>query len=213
MIDVFTLPNWNIGRSKIPEDIYNNIISEIIEIQNCGSPNKANKELAGAIEKSYLLTKSRSFLDPFLKDMSAEYVASEVRNRSKYGLHQNNDETKAEFDVNSIWVNYQQKNEYNPIHNHVGDLSFVLWMKIPFKYLDECKVKNVVNSNNSHNASTFEFIYNDILGKINTYSFPVDQGWEGRIILFPSLLFHAVYPFQTSDGYRISISGNLTRVN
>ena len=218
MFDVIPLPNSRIGRSKIPEDIYNNIMSEIKEIQNCGSPNKWNKELAGAIEKEYLLIKSRSFLVSFLKDMAAEYVDCEIKNLYEYGLLPTPDdarrsETKAEFEVLQIWVNYQQKNEYNPIHNHGGDFSFVLWMEIPFKHSDECKVKNVVNSNSGLNASNFEFIYSDILGKINTYSFPVESGWEGRIIMFPAKLLHIVYPFQTSDGYRISISGNLNRVN
>ena len=73
MFDVFTLPNWGIGRSKIPEDIYNNIMSEIKEIQNYGSPNKYNNQLAGAIEKEYELIKSRSSLVPFLIDMAKHH--------------------------------------------------------------------------------------------------------------------------------------------
>ena len=40
---------------------------------------------------------------------------------------------------------------------------------------------------------------------------PIDKAWEGTMILFPSSLNHNVYPFYTSDDYRISISGNLNQ--
>ena len=39
----------------------------------------------------------------------------------------------------------------------------------------------------------------------------IDKSWEGVMILFPADTAHQVYPFYTSDDYRISISGNLTR--
>ena len=197
MFDTFSLPNWTIFGSEIPEDIYNSIMCEIKEIENEGSPNKWNKHLAGAIEKEYELIKSRSSFVPFLKKMATEYT---------HHLRKIKD---IQFEVCELWVNYQQKNEYNPIHNHHGDYSFVLWMEIPFKHLNECSVKNTVNSNSTHLASSFEFVYTDILGKVSTHTLPVEKGWEGRIIMFPAQLQHIVYPFYTSDGYRISVSGNL----
>ena len=123
--------------------------------------------------------------------------------------HQHRKLKNIEFEVGEMWVNFQQKNEYNPIHNHRGDFSFVLWMEIPFKHLNECSVKSIVNSNSRQSASSFEFIYTDILGKVSTHTLPVEKGWEGRIVMFPAQLHHIVYPFYTSDGYRISVSGNL----
>jgi hypothetical protein len=38
---------------------------------------------------------------------------------------------------------------------------------------------------------------------------PVDKTFEGKIAFFPSKLSHCVYPFYSSDGIRISISGNI----
>jgi len=38
----------------------------------------------------------------------------------------------------------------------------------------------------------------------------VENGWEGRVVMFPAKLLHVVYPFYTSNGYRISIAGNLS---
>ena len=198
MFDTFSLPNWNICGSEIPEDIYNSIMCEIKEIGNGGSSNTYNHRLAGAIEREFELLKSRSSFVPFLEKMATEY--SHARTKKLKNI---------EFKVGEIWVNFQQKNEYNPIHNHTGDLSFVLWMEIPFKHLDECSVKNTVNSNSAYLASSFEFVYTDILGAVMTHTLPVEKGWERRIVMFPAGLHHVVYPFYTSDGYRISVSGNL----
>tara|TARA_B100000131_G_C17900007_1_gene526000 strand:- start:102 stop:692 length:591 start_codon:yes stop_codon:yes gene_type:complete len=196
MFDTFELPNIRIGSTKLPTDIYNSVMSEVKEIERYGSPNKWNHELAGAIEKEYRLIESRSFLDPFLIDVSKKYLPND-----------------GGYEVKDMWVNIQSKNEYNPIHRHGGDISFVIWMQIPFKYSDECKVKNVVNSNLSKSASTFQFVYTNILGEVSNIYFPVDGGWEGKMILFPAKLCHTVNPFQTSDGHRISISGNLDAIN
>jgi hypothetical protein len=47
------------------------------------------------------------------------------------------------------------------------------------------------------------------LGTIANCPMFVESGWEGTIVMFPSKLLHIVYPFQTSDDYRVSIAGNL----
>ena len=207
MIDIVNLPNIPILKTQLPTDIYNSVMSEVKEIEKDGSPNKWNHRLAGAIEREYELIKSRSSLVPFLIDMAKHHPTPHAL--SSHVTVSSEIEYEIEYEVDNIWVNFQQKNEYNPIHNHSGDLSFVLWMEIPFKYSDECKVKNVVNSNSSQNASAFQFLYTDVLGDITKFHFYVEKGWEGRMLMFPAKLYHSVNPFQTSDGYRISISGNL----
>ena len=114
-----------------------------------------------------------------------------------------------EWENDFNWVNLQKKYEYNPSHNHNGTISYVIWMDIPYKLSDEINEKNVIGSNCSANAACFEFSFQTILGNTSYYRFPVEKGWEGRIVMFPSQLMHQVYPFQTSDDYRVSISGNL----
>jgi hypothetical protein len=47
------------------------------------------------------------------------------------------------------------------------------------------------------------------LGRIKQVPIPVDSSYEGTIMMFPSALNHGVYPFYTSDEYRISVSGNI----
>jgi hypothetical protein len=55
----------------------------------------------------------------------------------------------------------------------------------------------------------FQFHYTDILGNITGAVLPIDKKWEGQMLLFPALLNHSVFPFYSSNDYRISVSGNL----
>lgn len=108
--------------------------------------------------------------------------------------------------LTSSWINFQRKHEFNPTHNHDGHLSFVIWLRIPYRLEDEI---NIFPQARGQRTSKFEFAYNSILGQPCTRELDVDQNWQGRMCVFPSPLPHAVYPFYTSDGVRISISGNL----
>ena len=74
-------------------------------------------------------------------------------------------------------------------------------MKIPYDINEELKIGKY--------ASTFEFIYNSIIGTSFNKIIPVNKNDIGKIIFFPSKLNHCVYPFYSSDGTRISISGNI----
>jgi len=46
------------------------------------------------------------------------------------------------------------------------------------------------------------------LGNIRSHDLPVDKSYEKKLLLFPATMRHSVYPFYTSDDYRISVSGN-----
>ena len=107
----------------------------------------------------------------------------------------------------SLWVNYQKKYEFNPIHNHFGKVSFVIWMKIPYHYEDEKKRTKDIHGMTRSGA--FEFIFNNALGQIQRTYYYLSPEYEGEMLVFPAQLFHQVYPFYTSDEDRISISGNL----
>jgi hypothetical protein len=61
---------------------------------------------------------------------------------------------------------------------------------------------------NDNLAGSFSFLYNDTTGKINPFTIPIDKNMENNVVFFPSNFFHTVYPFFSSNGYRISVSGN-----
>lgn len=193
-----SLPNPGITLSTIPDEVYSSIMKEAYEIQsNWSSHERWGEGLVGNMEKQYKLTRSVSVLEPFLNDMCKEYTS-----------YWNWFHKEEDFKLDQLWINFQQKNEFNPVHHHSGTFSFVCWLKIPYHLNDELNAPHVKDSN-AKVASTFQFVYTNILGRVSIDTAYVDQDWEKKIILFPASLSHCVHPFSTSDGYRISISGNL----
>ena len=209
MFDHINLPNVGLTQGKIPPEIYQALNKEIVDIHRAaetGSLDKngimrMNTALAGQITKEYQLTKSLPLLNPFLEEMGREYQ----KNWNYYPKENPNTDLKVE----SVWVNMQKKLEVNPLHNHDGTLSFVAWLYVPFQLEDERNMENCKNSRTVELASTFQFVYTTALGTIANCPMFVENGWEARIVMFPAKLLHIVYPFQTSDEYRISIAGNL----
>ena len=197
------LPNIGLTNGNIPSDIYQALNKEIVDIHHDDSNTmRMNRTLAGQITKEYEITKSRQLLDPYLEDMGRAY-----QKEWEYYPKENPNDNKLK--VESVWVNMQKKLEVNPLHNHDGTLSFVAWLHVPFKLEDERNMPNCKNSRTVELASTFQFVYTTALGTIANCPMFVESGWEAKIIMFPAKLLHMVYPFQTSDDYRISIAGNL----
>lgn len=107
--------------------------------------------------------------------------------------------------LDSFWVNYQKKTEFNPLHDHSGMFSFVIWMKIPYDYENEKELPWVNGS--KLNVAVGNFCFVD--STMHSHFIKMNKDVEGYCCLFPSHLHHMVYPFYTSDENRISISGNI----
>ena len=107
------------------------------------------------------------------------------------------------IEIIGSWFNNQKDNEYNPLHNHDGILSGVLYLKIP-EYLPSRK--------NQGQDGSITFIGNTSPtdGLFTTPQFSVSPK-AGDIFLFPSTLRHQVYPFRTENGKvtRRSLSFNI----
>ena len=111
--------------------------------------------------------------------------------------------------LQSFWVNYQKQNEFNPLHDHNGVYSFVVWMKIPTKHFEQNKNPISLKSN-THLISAFQFQYTNILGQIRPYIYEMNPEMEGTMLFFPAKLAHEVFPFYNCNEDRISISGNIS---
>ena len=197
------LPNVGLTEGNIPLEIYQTLNQEIVDIHtNDRDIVRMNNSLAGQITKEYQITKSRQFLDPFLEEMGRAY-------QKEWNYYPKENPNNNKLKVESVWVNMQKKLEVNPLHNHDGTLSFVAWLHVPFKLENERNMPNCKNSRTMELASTFQFVYTTALGTIANCPLFVESGWEAKIVMFPAKLLHIVYPFQTSDDYRISIAGNL----
>jgi hypothetical protein len=114
-----------------------------------------------------------------------------------------------DFNLSRVWVNYSKKYNFNPIHNHTGVFSFVIWVKIPYNLDDEFKVYSDSVNDNENATSLFEFTTIDAFGRMNNEKIKVDKSYEWNMMFFPSQMMHQVYPFYTSDEFRVSISGNV----
>ena len=210
MFDHSHLPNIGLTNGEIPPNIYQALNQEIVDIHTASETGsldengivQMNPSLAGQITKEYQITKSLPLLNPFLEEMGRAY-------QKEWNYYPKENPNNNKLTVESVWVNMQKKLEVNPLHNHDGTLSFVAWLHVPFKLEDERKMPNCKNSRTVELASTFQFVYTTALGTIANCPMFVESGWEAKIIMFPSKLLHMVYPFQTSDDYRISIAGNL----
>jgi hypothetical protein len=197
----------NIGFLEIDlsEDDLIPIKKEVYEIKNNNFETALshNKNLAGNIEKEFLLKKSVvSYLEQLIKPFCLEFDKIFQYTKNLNLLTDNKP-----LILDEAWVNFQKKYEFNPLHNHSGVFSFVIWIDIPYAIEDE---RNNVHSKDSNNnvAGCFSFFYIDSLGSILSYSIPADNTCNNKLILFPSKMSHCVYPFYTSEDYRISCSGN-----
>ena len=202
MFEHKNLPNVGFTEGNIPIEIYQALNQEIVDIHtNDQGIVRMNSSLAGQITKEYQITESRKLLDPYLEEMGRAF-------QKKWDYYPKG-HPNTDLKVESVWVNMQKKLEVNPLHNHDGTLSFVAWLHLPFKLEDERNMPNCKMSRTKELTSTFQFVYSTALGTIANCPLFVENGWEGRIVMFPSSLLHIVYPFQTSEDYRISIAGNL----
>ena len=170
------------------------------------SRKESNKHrLAGQIHESNLLIdKNNWFFNKVLRQLLIKYT-DEFTNLG-FGAPVNQTHP---YYLRSFWVNYQKQNEFNPIHNHDGIYSFVIWMKIPTKHSEQNK-NHISLKSNTHVISAFRLQYNNILGQMCPYTYEMNPDMEGTILFFPSDLLHEVFPFYNCDEDRISISGNIS---
>jgi hypothetical protein len=209
IVDFNSPPNFGVLTCNLPKSVLNPLRDYLnkIENENFSKSVPNNKNLLGHMEKEYKMDDMIEFLQPFLLQMGQAYE-DQYQYYQTFGSHVGS----YKLALTELWVNYQKKHEFNPPHLHTGVLSFVIWIKIPYKLQDEDAIFPTVNSGGPRTGK-FTFHYVNILGQFCSLVLPVDSTWEGRLALFPSLLTHSVNPFYTSDEYRISISGNLRFVN
>ena len=166
-----------------------------------------SNSLAGNIFKSELIKdKDNWFYETTLKGLTERMYYDEWDNYRKYIL--NEDEEKPKFKMFSLWVNYQRQYEFNPIHDHTGLYSFVIFMKIPTHWKEQIALPISVNSN-APLASHFQFILGKENGEVMTFPIALSPEDEGRMLFFLAWLRHMVYPFYECEEERITISGNI----
>jgi len=201
---------------KLPKDIIDYLWERIDVAKKKKICHK--KKLAGCISQSYVLD------DP--QNLIIENLFNRVDNLKMSNFIENEISCQARFNRNvslpidirnwepqldNLWVNFQNKGDFQPVHNHTGTFSFVIWMDIPYDWKDEAKLP-FARSNNGARApgGNFAFTHSTPTSRsVSDYNIRMSPEMNGYCCIFPSDLCHQVYPFYTSDKERISISGNI----
>ena len=169
----------------------------------------ANGNLAGNISKSlYLDDDNDYFYNNVLLSVCHDYYEKYHMAIPCFRNSTSNKDSPTGMSIKNFWVNSQRQTEFNPIHDHGGVMSFVVWMKIPTKSEDQHNLPISANSN-SPVASDFQLSYLNVFGAMRSINIAMDPEVEGSMLLFPSTMMHQVYPFYECDDDRITISGNL----
>ena len=198
-------PNIGVVEGKLSEEIVDALWTLINEATE--QPEDMKPELAGNISSSIRLDSKSDLIEDFVSEVIPAYMRKHLEEYgTPYRLTMKEDEG---FNLESLWVNFQKQNEFNPPHDHAGVYSFVIWMQIPTSYEEQRKLPICAESNADNHISNFAFSYTNTLGRVSTFAYNMEKQAEGYMVMFPSCLLHQVFPFYNDDGERISISGNI----
>ena len=156
------------------------------------------KKLAGMIENEYYYEDYEEWFIPKFTPYITSYM-----NALKDNWIPKQKPIK-EWYTKGLWINYQKANEYNPPHNHSGDLSFVIYLQVPAEL--EKELKETEDLHNNSGPGTINFNYGEEMSfSISAFSKLPEVG---DIFIFPAWLTHYVHAFK-SNVERISVSGNI----
>jgi len=151
--------------------------------------------LAGIIKEEYSYENRKDYVDEIAQFLTVYDLAYQKWKSEEYKV-------KPEYILNSLWVNFMKKNEYNPPHDHSDFLSFVIFLKVP----EEITKEQEKFIGNSAGPGSLTFLYGEGNRQAITYQSVKPQ--ERDIFIFPAWIKHYVAPFY-SDVTRISVSGNI----
>lgn len=216
-VKIVTLPQCGYLEVQLEKKDLSILLDEIADLKDSlHIPNNLlhdiGKTLVGNIKSECRLIKSFDSINELLKPLVSVYL----QKFDFLSIYDINFKTH-EIDLFELWVNFQSKTEFNPVHQHAGLLSFVIWIDIPYTITEENEESSsrfgfkwsTKDNPNKFKAGTFEFVFATALRSANSHTIYADKSYNFRLILFPSALSHTVYPFFSSDEYRISVSGNL----
>ena len=134
----------------------------------------------------------------FIKDSTREYIKNNLTPHLKsYGIGK-------DFTIRNQWLNVQAHDGYLPTHRHSGNISYVIYLKIP-KYLNNYNGKRPNDIRYAEGSIQFNYGHPNSIFPNNLVVHPEER----NILLFPSEIEHYVYPFKDKNSLRISISGNI----
>jgi len=192
---------WNLGtfvyQAKAPDHVVKRLLDE-----GNKKLESYNKSLAGHIKQQFLYDKETIIW--FYNEMQDYWNSWRDKHCAFNGFINHH------IDLHSyeLWVNYMKKGEFNPLHTHSGDLSFVLYLDYPEELHKEAEAHE--SKSPPPGSISFNFTHTGSDRWFNHGSHSIPE--TGDLLIFPAQLNHMVLPFK-SDVTRISVSGNLHIAN
>ena len=194
----FSFPYWG---TLVLKTIVSNSFKEKLLTEGNKTKTDYRHKLAGMIDKEFVYKDYEDWFFPeflpFLETYQDQFI-------NAWGGQLETIKTPFRITSSNLWINYQKKNEYNPRHGHAGELSFVIFLKVPEELKKENEQKQLVHNNRG--SGTIKFHYGENL-PFNIHAHETLPS-EGDMFIFPAWLQHSVTPF-FSDVERISVSGNI----
>lgn len=192
------------------DKIDENIIKELdVRIEETGGKPEfdASGQLAGRIKK-------QTHLDKVISDTTKNVILNHCKNFFEQ-TSGGQELPMSAMTLDSIWSNIQEAREYNPIHQHTGNFSFVIYTRNDLEDLsveeiqdNEYDNKIVDYDNQKPLAGMIELFYGE--GNWMNWTSFQHIPKRGDILIFPSWLRHTVYAHYETGKIRISVAGNVS---
>jgi len=191
--------NWGpyVMRTNLPDYIIKKLKSE-------GKKAKTsyNKSLAGHLNHQFLYP--QKVQEWFYNEIHPIIAAYRKGHCKFHGI----EELNVELSAQDLWVNYMQAGDFNPVHTHGADYSFVLFLDIPKELKNE--QEKFEGTSSEPGSLIFEFTQQARPRYATTGTSILPS--TGEFYMFPAMLQHWVAPFKTKCT-RISVSGNIEILN
>ena len=171
-----------------------NVLSNSMSIAKWDWSHKLVGKVSSEVQIPISDKNEKDFLFKIMREKCLEYLNYIIsKNRAYLWYKMAGRDTKPTVDnihlVHS-WIVSQYAGEYNPYHHHGGDISAVVYLKIPDGMEEELK-KEYEDHYPSNGLIEFMYGENQDMRSDNIKFKPE----VGTILLFPSYLKHFVYPF------------------
>jgi len=187
--------NWGpfVMRTKMPNYIIKRLLTDGKKLKET-----YNHRLAGHLDNQFLY--SNKTQNWFYKEIQPILNAYRDGHCKYHGI----DNLPVELSFDDLWINYMKAGDFNPIHTHGGDYSFVLFVDVPKKLTQE----QIDYEGTSAKPGMLMFEFTQQARPKWATTGTIVQPQPGDFFMFPALLQHWVAPFK-SKITRISVSGNM----
>ena len=184
-------------QTKVPD-----YIIKKLKIEGKKAKESYNHKLAGHLDHQFLYKAETQ--NWFYREINPILNAYREGHCKYHGI----ENLSVELSFDDLWINYMKPGDFNPMHTHGGDYSFVLFLDVP-KLLNKER-ENFKGTSTKPGQLMFEYTQQARPRWATTGTSISPE--TGDFFMFPALLQHWVAPFK-SKVTRISVSGNLRIMN